>query len=149
MEELIAQVVQKTGLSPDRARSAVETVVSFLKKKLPAPLSNQLEQAISGGGSGGKKEAKKDGSGSEKKDDGKEKPPKKDERISPPNPTMLRVEVLGDEPLRRILGEEFDPDRRYRIEGMRTPKLSFAIGGAPVVAGRSTAGGRSWMTARH
>ena len=36
MEELIKQIVNKTGISEAQARSAAETVVGFLKGKLPS-----------------------------------------------------------------------------------------------------------------
>lgn len=42
MNELIQVVVQKTGLPQDKAQLAVETVLSFLKGKLPA-VGNQLD----------------------------------------------------------------------------------------------------------
>ncbi len=53
MEELINQVAQRTGLAPDKARTAVETVLNFAKTRLPAPMATQLESALSGDGSGG------------------------------------------------------------------------------------------------
>ena len=49
MEELIKQVTAKTGISEDQARSAVNTVVDFIKAKLPAPIAGQIDSAISGG----------------------------------------------------------------------------------------------------
>ena len=49
MEELINQVAQRTGLAPDKARTAVDTVLSFLKTRLPAPIASQLENALAGG----------------------------------------------------------------------------------------------------
>ena len=49
MEELIKQVSEKTGLSADQAKSAVETVVNYLKTKLPAPLAGQLDSLLAGG----------------------------------------------------------------------------------------------------
>ena len=52
MEELIKQVTAKAGISEDQARSAVATVVDFLKNKLPAPIAGQIENVI-GGGAGG------------------------------------------------------------------------------------------------
>lgn len=52
MEELINSVCQRTGLSPDKARSAVETVVEYLKGKLPSSVSSQLDSALSGESSG-------------------------------------------------------------------------------------------------
>jgi hypothetical protein len=53
MEELIGQVAQKTGLPVDRARTAVETVLSFLKDKLPTALGSQIDQAVGAGNSSG------------------------------------------------------------------------------------------------
>ena len=53
MNELIAQVTQKAGISTDQASKAVQTVMSFLKEKLPAGLGSQLEGLLGGGGGGG------------------------------------------------------------------------------------------------
>lgn len=55
MDELVKQVVEKTGISESQARSAVETVVGFLKKRLPAPLAGQIDNALgaAGGSIGG------------------------------------------------------------------------------------------------
>lgn len=52
MEELIKQVTAKAGISEDQARSAVTTVLDFVKSKLPAPIAGQIENAISGEGGG-------------------------------------------------------------------------------------------------
>jgi hypothetical protein len=49
MEELIKQVTAKTGISEDQARTAVNTVIGFLKDKLPAPIAGQLDNVVSGG----------------------------------------------------------------------------------------------------
>jgi hypothetical protein len=49
MEELIKQVTAKTGISQDQARSAVTTVLGFLKDKLPAPIAGQLDNVVGGG----------------------------------------------------------------------------------------------------
>lgn len=49
MDELIGQVAKTTGLSADQARAAVETVLTFLKGKLPPAIGGQLDQALSGG----------------------------------------------------------------------------------------------------
>jgi hypothetical protein len=53
MDELVNLVAQKTGLAPDKARTAVDTVLGFLKNRVPAPLASQLESALGGGGGGG------------------------------------------------------------------------------------------------
>jgi len=51
MEELVKLVSSKVGISEDQARSAVETVVGFLKTKLPAPLAGHVESALGLAGS--------------------------------------------------------------------------------------------------
>lgn len=54
MDELIKQVAERTGIGEDKARTAVETVLGFLKQRLPAPVAGQLDGALqSGGGQGG------------------------------------------------------------------------------------------------
>ncbi|MEP6819574.1 MAG: hypothetical protein ABJA18_08575 [bacterium] len=50
MEELIKQVTAKTGISEDQAKSAITTVLGFLKDKLPAPIAGQLDNVVGGGG---------------------------------------------------------------------------------------------------
>ncbi len=52
MEELVQLVVSKTGISESQARSAVDTVVGFLKTKLPAPLAGHVESALGAAGQG-------------------------------------------------------------------------------------------------
>jgi hypothetical protein len=51
MDELTKLIVSKTGISEAHARLAVETVLGYLKTKLPAPLAGQLDSIIQGGGS--------------------------------------------------------------------------------------------------
>ena len=55
MDELIKQVVAKTGISESQARTAVETVVGFLKERLPAPVAGHVDGALGGaaGAAGG------------------------------------------------------------------------------------------------
>jgi uncharacterized protein (DUF2267 family) len=53
MDELVNLVTQKTGLSQDDARKAVEVVVNALKNKLPPAISSHLDSFLSGGMSGG------------------------------------------------------------------------------------------------
>ncbi|MGH8495276.1 MAG: hypothetical protein ACREVN_04015 [Gammaproteobacteria bacterium] len=50
MDELIKLVADKTGIGPDKARTAVDTVVGFLQDKLPEPVAGQLQNALNGGG---------------------------------------------------------------------------------------------------
>ena len=52
MQELINQVAQRTGLAPDKAKIAVETVLNFAKTRLPPPIAAQLESALTGKGAG-------------------------------------------------------------------------------------------------
>lgn len=53
MEELYALVTQKTGLPKAQAKLAVDTVVDFIKKKLPAPIAAQVDAVLSGKGTMG------------------------------------------------------------------------------------------------
>ncbi len=48
MDELVKLVSKKTGLPPDQAKVAVDTVIGFLKKKLPAPVAAQIDGVLSG-----------------------------------------------------------------------------------------------------
>jgi len=48
MDQLINRVTEKTGLSPDQSKAAVESVIGFLKEKLPAPLASGLDSLIGG-----------------------------------------------------------------------------------------------------
>jgi len=50
MDELVKRVSEKTGVSEDTARQAVETVVTYLKENLPAPIAKQIEKVVSGEG---------------------------------------------------------------------------------------------------
>ncbi|MFO7323668.1 MAG: hypothetical protein DIU68_018220 [Chloroflexota bacterium] len=50
MDELVKLVASKTGLSEDLARTAVNTVLDFLKQRLPEPLAGQIDSVIAGGG---------------------------------------------------------------------------------------------------
>lgn len=46
MEELIKQIVSKTGISEDQARNAATTVIGFLKGKLPESIGSHLDSAL-------------------------------------------------------------------------------------------------------
>ena len=50
MDQLIEQITQRTGISMDQARGAVQTVMGFLKDKLPGPVASQVEGVLSSGG---------------------------------------------------------------------------------------------------
>ena len=43
MDELVKLVSQKTGLPTEMATTAVETVVGYLKGRLPAPVAGQID----------------------------------------------------------------------------------------------------------
>jgi uncharacterized protein (DUF2267 family) len=49
MDELVKLVSQKTGLPQDKAKVAVETVINFLKQKLPPSIAGQLDALLAGG----------------------------------------------------------------------------------------------------
>lgn len=53
MQELVKLVAQKTGLSEDNAKLAVDTVLGFVRSKLPPPIAAQLDGLLAGGGAAG------------------------------------------------------------------------------------------------
>jgi hypothetical protein len=53
MDELIAQVSQRTGLPPEQAKLAAQAVIEFLKGRLPAPIASHLDQFVGGNTSTG------------------------------------------------------------------------------------------------
>ena len=53
MEELIRQVTERTGISEEQARTAVQTVLGYLQNNLPAGISDQLGGLLGGGAGGG------------------------------------------------------------------------------------------------
>ena len=52
MDELINLVVQKTGISQEDARKAVEVIVNALKNRLPGPIASHVDSFLAGGMSG-------------------------------------------------------------------------------------------------
>jgi len=50
MDDLIKQVTERTGISESQARTAVETVMGFLRDRLPAPIAGQLDTVLGGAG---------------------------------------------------------------------------------------------------
>lgn len=50
MDELVKMVAEKTGISEELAKTAVQVVLGYLKDKLPAPIAGQIDGVISGGG---------------------------------------------------------------------------------------------------
>ncbi len=50
MDELVRLVAQKTGIAEEQARTAVMTVLGFLKDRLPGPLAGQLDGVLGTGG---------------------------------------------------------------------------------------------------
>lgn len=52
MDELIQLIVSKTGISEAHARLAIDSVMGYLKTKLPAPIAIQLDSVIQGKGVG-------------------------------------------------------------------------------------------------
>ena len=52
LDELVNRVAERTGLSQEQARTAAETVIGFLKERLPAPVAGALDGAVQGGEAG-------------------------------------------------------------------------------------------------
>ena len=53
VDELINLVSEKTGISKEMAKTAVDTVVGFLKEKLPAPIAGQIDNVLESPGLAG------------------------------------------------------------------------------------------------
>jgi hypothetical protein len=49
MDQLVKMVSEKTGLSEDMSKVAVETVLNYLKTRLPAPIASQIDTVLDGG----------------------------------------------------------------------------------------------------
>lgn len=49
MQQLVNLVSEKAGIDQNQARKAVETVVGFLKDRVPGPIAGQLDNALDGG----------------------------------------------------------------------------------------------------
>ncbi len=52
MDELTKQIQQRTGIDEAQARSAADTVLGFLKERLPAPIAGQIDGIVGGGEAG-------------------------------------------------------------------------------------------------
>ncbi len=50
MDEIVKMVAEKTGLSEEMAKVAVDTVIDYLKDKLPAPIAGQIDSVLDGEG---------------------------------------------------------------------------------------------------
>ncbi len=48
MDEVVKLVSDKAGISESQAKTAVETVLGYLKDKLPPPLDDQVENVLEG-----------------------------------------------------------------------------------------------------
>ena len=48
MDDLVTQIAQRTGITEQQARDAIETVATYLKTKLPTPLAVQIDGFLSG-----------------------------------------------------------------------------------------------------
>ncbi len=53
MDQLIARITAKTGLSADKAEEVVGMVIAFVKDKLPGPIASQLDGLMGGGADAG------------------------------------------------------------------------------------------------
>jgi hypothetical protein len=52
VEDLIKKVSEKAGINAEQAKTAVNTVMEFIKNKLPG-IGDQLKGMLAGGGEGG------------------------------------------------------------------------------------------------
>ncbi len=52
MDELVKMVSEKTGLSEEMSKQAVEVVTGYLKDKLPEPIAGQIDLVLGGAEAG-------------------------------------------------------------------------------------------------
>ena len=52
MNEIVEKLMEKTGLPEDKATAAVDSVVGFLKDRLPGPIGAQIDGLLAGGAAG-------------------------------------------------------------------------------------------------
>ncbi len=50
MDQVVKLVSERVGISEEQARTAVDTVVGFIKQRAPAPLAQQIDGWLSGSG---------------------------------------------------------------------------------------------------
>ncbi len=48
MDQIVKMVSERAGIDQGAAKTAVDTVLDFLKDKLPAPIAAQLDKAAQG-----------------------------------------------------------------------------------------------------
>lgn len=48
MNEIIQRLIDRTGLPEDKAATPVDTVIGFLKEKLPSPVASQIDSVMGG-----------------------------------------------------------------------------------------------------
>ena len=50
MDDLIKTVSERAGITAEQAKQAVESVLAFIKDKLPGPIGEQVTNLLSGAG---------------------------------------------------------------------------------------------------
>jgi uncharacterized protein (DUF2267 family) len=48
VEQLVAQIAQRLGVSNEQAMEAVTMVISYVKDKLPPPIAEQVDNVLAG-----------------------------------------------------------------------------------------------------
>ena len=52
MNEIVQRMIERTGLPEDKAMMAVDTVLGFLREKLPGPVASQIDSLVAGNQAG-------------------------------------------------------------------------------------------------
>lgn len=53
MEKIVSLVAERAGISPEQAKTAVDTVAGFLKDKMPPAMAGQVDNYLKGDAEGG------------------------------------------------------------------------------------------------
>jgi uncharacterized protein (UPF0335 family) len=46
MEELIKKITEKTGITPEQAKATIETIVDYVKEKIPPMFHGQIDKIM-------------------------------------------------------------------------------------------------------
>jgi nucleoid DNA-binding protein len=46
MEELVKKITEKTGITPEQAKATIETIVEYVKDKIPPMFHGQIDKIM-------------------------------------------------------------------------------------------------------
>jgi hypothetical protein len=46
MEDLVKKIIEKTGITPEQAKTTIETIVDYVKEKIPPMFHGQIDKIM-------------------------------------------------------------------------------------------------------